>query len=151
MPNRSILWAVPVLAALAGCAASPQSPQTTAEPAVVVRCGPAPTRAVGIGRPGSLLRTVTGGGETTVQFQQRQALYALCARGDPSYPALLREAIRTDTQSRQTQALEGIEQDLWLQNQQLQSQLQFQRTQDFVMQSQQNFWNMVGAMNGLPR
>jgi hypothetical protein len=140
MSKRSILWAVLVLATLASCATAPQSPSATVEPAVVAKCGPAPTRALGIGRPGSLLGTLTAGGETTVQFQQRQALYALCARGDPSYPELLREAMGTDAQRQQTEALE-----------ELQSQLRAQQTQDFVMQSQQNFWSMVGAMNGLPR
>jgi hypothetical protein len=34
------------------------------------------------------------GPETNAHFQQRQAIYALCSRDDPSYPAVLAEFIR---------------------------------------------------------
>jgi hypothetical protein len=63
-------------------------------------------------------------------------------RADQAASGAIREAAETVEQMRQHQ---------WRQNQQLQWQLQAQQMQDFTMQSQQNFWTMVGAMNSLPR
>lgn len=105
--------------ALIGCASAPQPTTVAASPAVVAKCGPPPVR--------SLFH------ENSVQFQQRQAVYALCARDDPSYPTVLGASIQAERERAATQAL------------------QYQQGQDFVNQSQTNFWNMVGAMNSLPR
>lgn len=93
---------------LVGCAPNPQpsTPQqalTPAQQAVIAKCGPPPTRSTGIGSPGSVLGALTGGSDREAEFQQRQAIYALCASGDLSYPAVLAEFIKAERQARALQ------------------------------------------------
>ena len=128
---------------LSGCVSAPETVAVSQSPAVT-KCGPAPTRATGIGRPGSILGELTGGGETVAEFQQRQAIYALCARDDPSYPAVLAASIQADARLRAIRAQQ-------VQDYGMQSQSDFWSMVNAQQQQQANFWNMVGAMNSGPR
>jgi len=71
---------------------------TAAQQAVVAKCGPSPTpEPGGIGTCGAIIC----GPESNAHFQQRQAIYALCSRDDPSYAVVLTEFIRTENARRQ--------------------------------------------------
>ena len=78
-----------LVVALSGCAAAPPPTPIAAPPAVVAKCGPPPTRS-----PFH---------ENSVQYQQRVAVYMLCGRGDPAYPA----ALATTIQQQQNMAIIG--------------------------------------------
>lgn len=112
--------------ALGGCA---QPTPIAASPEVVAKCGPPPTRA--------------WYGETHAGYQQRQAVYALCARDDPSYPAALAASIQG---RRSADDLSGVQARL----NQIESDNQMRDQANFLDQQQNAFWNMVGAMNSLP-
>src|SRR5438876_1206965 len=99
------LVALAAVATLIGCAVVPQgsTPQlamTPAEQAIVTKCGAPPTpEPGGIGRG---CGAIVCPPESNAHFQQRQAIYALCSRDDPSYPAVLAEFIKATSARQQS-------------------------------------------------
>lgn len=148
---KRILTIAIVAVALSGCAAAPQSTPIAALPTAVAKCGPPPVRASGIGRPGSVLGALTGGSETETHFQQRQAIYALCERGDPSYPAVLTVFIQAEGRVSAARARADESNAAANANWLAQQDANFWSMVNAQQQQQANFWNMVGAMNSLPR